>query len=140
MSDLKINITEVYGGGGHFSREHTVPVILAPKRIIDNGYFEADTEVPFEDGDVAYFSVYTTQRYYGGPQEGGWYYDADFLDYTIPFKYSAEAIPLMMEAETERISDLVYGDLNSVRGGQEAFIRIEPKAGEIQTTERPYYE
>lgn len=139
MSDLKINITEVYGCGD-WSREHTVPVFIAPKRIIDNGLFEADTEVPFEEGDIAYFSVYTTQRYYGGPEEGGWWYDADLLDYTIPFKYSEGAIPLMMEAETERITDLVYGDLNSVRGGQEAFIRIEPQAGQIATTERPYYD
>ena len=139
MSDLKINITEAYGRGGHFSREHTVPVIIAPKRVIDNG-LEADTKVPFEEGDIAYFSVYTTQRCYGGPEEGGWWYDADSLEYTIPFKYSAEAIPLMMEAEEERITDLVYGDLNSVNGGQEAFIRIEPKAGEVETTERPSYE
>jgi hypothetical protein len=138
MKVNEIKITEQYGRD--WEREHTVPVMLAPKSVTYNEMFQEETTTPFEEGDIAYFSVYTTVRCYGGPEEGGWYYDADFLDYTIPFKYSAEAIPLMMEAETERVSELVYGDLNSVRGGQEAFIRIEAKAGEVVTTERPTYE
>ena len=107
---------------------------------------EVSVSLPYDEenrpkaGEIVFFNVYTTVRLYGGPEEGGWYYNHTNLEFCVPFIYSEEAVKLMIKAHEGRIKELPHGDIYSVRGGQEAFIMIEKTAGESASTERPYYE
>lgn len=133
-------ITTIEEYGYNFEREHQISVSVKRDRIIEDG--EERSTYP-RDGQVVYFSVYTVQRLYGGPEEGGWWYNWSNLEYSIPFRYNhgdQSQIHLMIEAERDRIADYVYGDIYSVRGGQDCYVLIESKAGGDADTERPYYE
>jgi hypothetical protein len=106
---------------------------------------EVSVSLPYENqpktGEIAFFNVYTTVRLYGGPEEGGWYYNYTNLEFCVPFLYeNEETLKLMIKAHEERIKELPRGDIYSVNGGQNAFIMIEKTAGESASTEHPHYE
>lgn len=91
--------------------------------------------------------VYTVTRHYGGPEEGGWWYNqlehvesveaASDID---PTRAALAAIDITREALAAKHADLQYGDIYSVLGGQQVQVLIESTPGEWQTTERPRYE
>ena len=107
-----------------------------PKRVV-----LGDDGKPLHEDTIVYVSLYTTVRLYGGPEEGGWWYNHHDLNLTIPCRNRAEEIEklhdYMEQYATEQ--DLFGGDIYSVLGGQEAWSTVEPRPGESQTTERPYY-
>ena len=92
------------------------------------------------EGEIAFFNVYTVQRLYGGSEEGGWWYNWTHLEFTVPFIFSRDTTSLMIEAHLSKIKELPYGDIYSVKGGQDAFILIEKSAGASASTEHPSYE
>lgn len=134
-----IKTVEKYGY--NFEREHQISVSVKRDRIVNEEGEERSTYP--RDGQVVYFSVYTVTRRYGGPEEGGWWYNWSDHIYSIPFRYNHSdhsQIHLIIEAERERIADHVYGDIYSVRGGQDCYVLIESQAGSDADTEVPYYE
>lgn len=87
--------------------------------------------------DILYVNVYEIERLYGGPEEGGWWYDAGTLVFT-------EQVVGMKEAETLR-EDLHddyprTGNRYSVLGGEDFDIRIEDQPGEDFPQYQPRYE
>ena len=103
-----------------------------------NAYLALDAEPA--DGEVWFISLYTVTRHYGGREEGGWWYDWTAHEWTVPFIYSEQAAIMMIDSLVERASEAIHGDINSVLGGQDAYLRVEKVAGEAADKERPYYD
>jgi hypothetical protein len=51
----------------------------------DGRWFEYRMDTPFTHPKVEYISAYVENRLYGGPEEGGWWYDAGFPVAGIPY-------------------------------------------------------
>lgn len=85
-----------------------------------------------------YINVYCVTREYGGPEEGGWWYNA--YHYVKGYKYTT---PQDAEADLDRItkewSGESSGNINSVLGGELYVAYLENRYAESATKERPYY-
>jgi len=92
------------------------------------------------EAKVKYLSVYTITRHYGGPEEGGWWYNTSHLRDTIPFEYSEGAESKLREYLKNKWKDEHGGDIYSVLGGSEMEILVEDTPGQHQDTEVPHYE
>lgn len=97
----------------------------------------ASTEVP----QLRYVNAYAVSRNYGGPEEGGWYYDVG-----APLA----SIPVMNDAEEEAAKVKLVGLFGpeyekqrsrySAAGGDDLEIYIEDACAAHWPTERPHYE
>jgi len=91
---------------------------------------------------TVFVNLYTTTRHYGGPEEGGWWWDYDNCELSIPTLNQAELVSAIFDFMSRKVEEeeLSYGDINSVLGGQDAWVCVELTPAESQTTERPTYE
>lgn len=87
---------------------------------------------------MAWVNVYTISRSYGGPEEGGWYYDA--YEFVEGYPVLREEAEKMKETLTKEHADLEWGDISSVLGGETLYVGIEEWQAYSETTERPIYE
>jgi len=85
-----------------------------------------------------YVNVYHVTRRYGGPEEGGWYYDNYECVEVVPAR-SGRAKELQEQLEQE-YKDQAYGNISSVLGGQEVHVLIEKTRAQSETREVPIYE
>lgn len=87
-------------------------------------------------------SEYTVDRSYGGPEEGGWWYD----DYQptgriIAVEPDKALAHFCARTLTEREARLKQGpDRSSVIGTPDIVFLAEDDVGENRTVERPFYE
>lgn len=84
-----------------------------------------------------YVNVYAVGRSWGGPEEGGWWYDTGEPVASIPFETREEA-----EAERERLRERYpqTGKRGSVLGGDDYEIGIEDEFARAYPESRPRYE
>lgn len=83
-------------------------------------------------------NVYSVTREYGGPEEGGWWYNAYVLEHSEPTTSSlAPALKCRLEKEYDWVNE---GNIYSMRGGTQLAVYIENEAGESETKYRPRYE
>lgn len=82
-------------------------------------------------------NVYCITRHYGGPEEGGWWYNLRICACSVPAmdRNDVEAVKAFLR---ERFVD--EGDINSVLGGEAYDIVAEYGAAESEDTKRPHYE
>ena len=89
----------------------------------------------------AFVNVYLVGRAYGGPEEGGWWYDYGLVEACVPVKNWAEA-----EEWAERLrNDVRYSnegrrDRYSVIGDETFEVFIEDQPAENFPSERPRFE
>jgi hypothetical protein len=83
-----------------------------------------------------FVNVYAVTRVYGGPEEGGWWYDTGELMFCKPFENADDAYEY-----AESISDKypTTGKRYSVLGGEDYNVRVENDPGEDFPKETPYY-
>ena len=88
-----------------------------------------------------FLTVYAQTRHYGGPEEGGWWYDWNqpVLTVEVPQYLTDEEIEAKREALKVVYSHLIHGDIGSVLGGQAIWVGLENERQEFASTERPYY-
>lgn len=110
------------------------------KRVISR-----NIEMPYEEryrcdvdgnewGEDVYVSVYVVNRFFGGVEEGGWWYNNVSLKKSVP-TIGEEGVlrKLCMKMRDWAIDkDLKWGDINSVNGGQDCFIVIERECGSYE--------
>lgn len=96
------------------------------------GGFDAEPET------MGFVNVYSVTRHYGGPEEGGWYYNILECIETFPCRYK-NRYEIMDYMETEH-ADKRYGDIYSVLGGKDITMKWEESPCESETKDRPYYE
>lgn len=91
--------------------------------------------------DLTYVNAYAVTRHFGGPEEGGWWYNAGEPLASVPL-----ANPTVDQIEAERarlksvLADHAEGDIYSVLGG--VAVEVYPQDGPAVNwpTERPHYE
>ena len=89
-----------------------------------------------------YVSVYSVSRCYGGPEEGGWYYDWWELVKIIKFPCKVNYARAL---HVKKIIESQLGWKNqhhrsSVLGGDDCEVILEVVKGENQSRRRPHYE
>lgn len=92
---------------------------------------------------LVHLTMYRVSRCYGGPEEGGWYYD-----HWERVPYATLIVDEDDEPRVERARKLLmqrYGWKNahsrsSVLGGDDCEIIMENSLGEYASKERPHYE
>jgi hypothetical protein len=124
---------------------------------------EAHTE--FEQASPAWVSVYRRHQCYGGPEEGGWWYDVDQLHGTVPFatRSTAEKWLEVAKQDVARVNraeapsrhaamanlpdiDTAYHDEGYIpvgwSDGGELWVTVESSPGQSDNTKepRPRYE
>ena len=82
-----------------------------------------------------YTNLYLAERRFGGPEEGGWYYDHFEIVRSEPYSPAAHAAML---AEVEQQNDGRY-PLHSVLSTGLYVVEIEDQPGETRPAERPEY-
>lgn len=99
------------------------------------------------DSDISerpfYVTVYKITRHYGGPEEGGWYYNFWEQICSIPICYNADGSSdecELIEFMEKKFNYLNSGNIYSAIPGSKMMIYSERERGEKQTTEIPIYE
>lgn len=89
-----------------------------------------------------WLNIYTLSRRYGGPEEGGWYYNWQDLETAIlvPAEWPEEKIAELVALMEEAYARVAWGNLGGVLGGQEVIVVLENTKGETQSTTVPHYE
>lgn len=99
-----------------------------------------NTEEVFIPAD-AYVSVYSVGRAYGGPEEGGWWYDYGTPQASVPVNTWAEAEQWRERLEKdERFSNEGRRDRHSVIGDENFEVYLEDHCAESFPSSRPHYE
>ena len=64
-------------------------------------------EMEFETPDYTCVSIYTKSQHYGGPEEGGWWYDRWHLEYykTCPTEEEAVRVQEILTAKIQHLHD-----------------------------------
>lgn len=90
-----------------------------------------------ETSEISYVSAYAVERLYGGPEEGGWWYDSGTL---------IDVVKCFNRNQAEFVWDLlnnIYphtGKRYSVIGGEDYNVSIEEKLIPFFPSQRPRYE
>lgn len=88
--------------------------------------------------NLVYVTIYEVSRYYGGPEEGGWWYD--WLTPVLSRKCRPE-VAEMVQNQLYKMAAKLYGVDRYTKRLKNATIYIDGKnKGEFETKKRPYYE
>lgn len=91
-----------------------------------------------DENKIVYVNVYSVTREYGGPEEGGWWFNWYKCIECAPVKEkNADLMQEEMEKEYEGIK---HGNIYSVLGGTDLEVLIESKRCASETREKPIYE
>ena len=90
-----------------------------------------------DEDKIVFVTAYEVTRHYGGPEEGGWWYNWYELIESVPIhRHDADEVAETLRAKYQ---NRVEGDIGSVLGGVAVQVAIEDEAGEVQSKERPHY-
>jgi len=97
-----------------------------------------------------YITAYAVTRHYGGPEEGGWWYNAynpiasvdvpSHLQFPNVSEEYEDELDALMEKVRKEHSEVIEGDISSVLGGTALEVLVEPTKNHYQTLGRPHYE
>lgn len=88
---------------------------------------------------LVYVNAYRITRHYGGPEEGGWWFDCGEPLGSLPCTSQREAKDKVDEMQA-KFDHLAEGDINSVLGGAEVHVYIEEQFARVFPETRPTYE
>lgn len=88
---------------------------------------------------IKWVNAYMVDREYGGPEEGGWWYDWYKCMASAPVRNTEEA-ELIGSIMREALAWDSKHDRFSVIGGPDYTQRVEIKKADSESTERPHYE
>lgn len=98
------------------------------------------TESPIKG--TVYLNAYSVTRHYGGPEEGGWWYDVGEPVASVPFEADDDA---SMEFEKNRLKRILNWPDNgrsrySVLGGADLVFAVEDHPAQPYPDRKPHYE
>lgn len=75
-------------------------------------------------------NFYARTRYYGGPEGGGWWVDEEELVNAMAIaSVDMTTVLRMLDPAIDKYKRLEWGSIDSIIGGCELHVRIEPEAG-----------
>jgi hypothetical protein len=115
--------------------EHASPVSwVEDGPTIANGGLERDPD------QIVFVTAYGISRHYGGPEEGGWWYDWWEPVESVPVAYSnAEVMKAQMEIKHDGVNSNPTDRFSVLGNGEDLAVVIEDEINEFRTTERPHY-
>lgn len=113
---------------------------VAAQAIVAEDY-PADTYIIHGLRELPWFwlNVYNVQRCYGGPEEGGWYYDAGELLLSVPLLDCIDEAAVRAELEKEYSNEGRYPAYSVLSDGAYRITRSFEQ-GRNYPEERPHYE
>lgn len=129
-------------------RESMPPVTVAEANdevramIEERDEFEREQSDRLAEDGTWFVSMYAVSRHYGGPEEGGWWYDWKTFEKVRCTVVGARADALRLASEFNATADEERDGPNrfSVIGGDDETYYVEQRPAEHQSTERPHYE
>ena len=116
-------------------------IMSKPRQIIDE--ILSSVERRHYGGEVKPFrfiSAYVTTRHYGGPEEGGWWYNMSECVQSKPIPpCDQQDFETVLTSVIERWCEEYqsHGDIYSVLGGSKVSFSLEHHAGECEDLSRP---
>ena len=138
--DYLASLIEELGAFGKIVMEHTFPDVNAKEVRLSNGrWFPVDmTGVLY--GGVTYLNAYNVNRFYGGPQEGGWWFDAGDPTASVPLREEDPAAAVEWGAYLrEKVGWTSQHDRFSVLGHDDFEIRQDDYFARPFPEETPHY-
>ncbi len=86
-----------------------------------------------------WINVYEVTRHYGGPEEGGWWYNREECIFSDKIHKGEDPDRTKRKVESE-YEDLKEGNIYSVLGGTEIYVKIESEKAETEDIIIPHYE
>ena len=92
-----------------------------------------------------FVNAYTLTRHFGGPEEGGWWYNAGEPLASIPLPFTptghddGRVAPMITQLK-QRYADQEHGDIHSALGGAEVVVYLEDHPARSFPRENPRYE
>ena len=104
--------------------------------------FNEELQKAIDDMKPWYVNLYVYDRAYGGPEEGGWWFDVYELQNTtrVASKEEAESLQKVIQLACNEQNDNRNSDVNSVLSEGMYVVMIENHKGFHKPQERPYYE
>lgn len=139
--DYLASLIEELGAFGKIIMEHTFPSQAAQEVRLSNGrWFPVDmTGVLY--GGITYLNAYNVNRFYGGPQEGGWWFDAGEPVASVPLREEDPAATVEWGAYlSEKVGWTSQYDRYSVLGHDEFEIRPDDYFARPFPEETPRYQ
>jgi hypothetical protein len=92
---------------------------------------------------MKYVNAYSVGRYYGGPEEGGWWYDAGTPLASVPF--TADVTDERLEQEKTRLREEIGWETEgqgrySVVGDDDFVVCVEDEFAQHFPLQTPHYE
>lgn len=110
-------------------------------KLANNKWFTYFTDIPFRHKRLEFMNAYTVNRYYGGPEEGGWWYNAGEPLASIPFIKGYEPTQKSLEEYLRNaIGWHSQFDLGSVLGHDRFDVSAEEAFASPYPKETPRYE
>jgi len=118
------------------------PLVVAG--VVEGRIMAVDEDPALRVGSVPgpaqlWVNVYSVTRHYGGPEEGGWWYDAGEVVASTPADNEDEANQLAATCR-EKFKDMEWGNIYSVNGGVQIRVLVEDQPGEAWPARTPHYE
>lgn len=104
---------------------------------------DEDEVVIIARAEKAYINVYRAQQAYGGPEEGGWWYDTEVREESIDVTHLShnERLTMLELKRGEYAHETKERDYTSVNANGIHRVRLEPTQGdEYWPKTRPHYE
>lgn len=103
------------------------------------GRVEGQSDLP--EGQLRYVNAHEVTRHYGGPEEGGWYYDAGTPLAAVPVKTAVEEAAALKTLK-EIFAPMYEGRRGrySVIGEEDLEITIDDHVARAWPTVTPHYE
>jgi len=139
--DYLASLIEELGAFGKILMEHSFPDQKATEVRLSNGrWFPVDmTGVLY--GGVTYLNAYNVNRFYGGPHEGGWWFDAGDPIASVPLRDEDPAAAIEWGAYLrDKVGWISQHDRYSVLGHDEFEIRPDDYFARSFPEETPRYE
>lgn len=104
----------------------------------DQNLFNCIYRIDYALGQPMYVNVYHVSRHYGGPEEGGWWYNIGEVVESV--EASVDKADEMKETLIEKHKEENEGDIYSVLGGIQVNVCVEDEPGQNYPAETPHYE
>lgn len=89
--------------------------------------------------ELRYVNAYEVTRHYGGPEEGGWWFNCGEPLASVPLGPDQDPDPVKADL-MEKLSDTNQGDIYSVNGGTMLNVTVEDDYAKPWPDEHPRYE
>lgn len=134
-------LIEELGAIGKILMEHSFPDAGRTEVRLENGrWFPVNMETQLYGG-VGYLNAYSVNRFYGGHQEGGWWYDAGDPIASVPLREEDPAAGIEWAKYLEaKVSWTSKYDRGSVLGHDDFEVYHEDQFAAPFPTETPHYE